>query len=322
MIPGNSGQSGLADSTRADSHAGVTTSQHEAGVKSPLTPMARSKTYDYSQTRLIPGLLEHQLLQGTFAQTIHLLVEQKMELSLFDQRSNNDETGCPASDPKILLKVILFAYSRGLIGSRRIEWLCQHHGIGLAFACMQSPDHSTIAACVSSMPAEMLSLCCDGLLVGEEQQVLGGPVFALDGLKLPSKASKAWSGTLEELHHKQAKLEAKIAQFLAEHQQADAEEPEGVSPSGSPQHERGEGDTPRDAETPSGPPQPEDVQATGSGGADAPNPREAIQSREVDNGRPTRSPARGPPSGRKAQSKSRKQKGRTTPRRKPKKSKK
>jgi transposase len=179
--------------------------------------MARYKPYDYHQTHLIPVSLEHQLLQGTLEYTIHHLVDTKMDLSLFDGRYKNDETGCPADDPKILLKVILFAYSGGIIGSRRIEWLCRNHVICMALACMQHPDHSTVAAFVSSMQAEILSLFCDVLLVCEEQQLLGGTVSALDGLKLPSNASKAWSGTIEELQHKQEKLEAKIAQFLAEH---------------------------------------------------------------------------------------------------------
>lgn len=186
--------------------------------------MARYKTYDYDQTHFIPVCLEDQLLEGSVEHAIHVLVENKMDLSMFDCRYHNDETGCTAYDPKILLKVVLFAYSRGLVGSRRIERLCRTHVTCMALACMQHPDHSTIAAFVSSMHQEILSLFRDILLVCEEQQLLGGTVFALDGLKLPSNASKQWSGTIEELKHKQEKLEAKIEQLLAEHPQVDAAE--------------------------------------------------------------------------------------------------
>jgi transposase len=147
-----------------------------------------------------------------------------MDLSIFDGRYKNDETGCPAYDPKILLKVVLFAYSRGFVGSRRIEWLCRNTVTCMAVACMQQPDHRTIADVVSSMHEEVLSLFCDILVVCAEQQLLGGTVFALDGLKLSSNASKEWSGTLTELQHQQEKLEAKIAQLLAEHPQADGRE--------------------------------------------------------------------------------------------------
>ena len=78
--------------------------------------MARYKPYDYDQTHLIPVCLEDQLLEGSLEHAIHVLVENKMDMSMFDGRYNNDETGCPAYDPKILLKVVLFAYSRGLVG--------------------------------------------------------------------------------------------------------------------------------------------------------------------------------------------------------------
>jgi hypothetical protein len=45
------------------------------------------------------------------------------------------------------------------------------------------------------------------LLVCEEMNLLGGTMFALDGCKLPSNASKEWSGTFPELHKKKQKDE-------------------------------------------------------------------------------------------------------------------
>jgi hypothetical protein len=44
--------------------------------------------------------------------------------------------------------------------------------------------------------------------------LLGGTFFALDGLKLPSSASKEWSGTRSELHRKKERLEAKVRELL------------------------------------------------------------------------------------------------------------
>jgi transposase len=270
--------------------------------------MARYKPYDYDQTRLIPVCLDHQLLPGSLERTIHLLVEKKMDLRLFDCRYHNDETGCPVYDPKILLKVVLFAYSRGVIGSRRIEWLCRHNVICMALACLQCPDHSTIAAFVSSMTTEILSVFCDVLLVCEEQQLLGGTVFALDGLKLPSNASKAWSGTLEELQHKQEKLEANIAQLLADHQQADAEEQERVSLPVTPPCEGGEGGGRSQQETPPAQVQSDDVPAPGSEGTEAANQCEVIRSSAAPPGVLQRASTKTSPSGRKPRGTSRKQK--------------
>jgi len=139
--------------------------------------MARHKHYNYSQRVLIPISLEEQLMPGTLEFAIHILVETRLDTSIFDSRHKNDETGCPAYDPKVLLKVVLLAYSRGIISSRRIEKTCRENVIFMAVSCKQCPDHSTIAGFVSSMRDEILPLFRDVLLVCEEMKLLGGTVL-------------------------------------------------------------------------------------------------------------------------------------------------
>jgi transposase len=194
--------------------------------------MAKFKTYGYRQRVLLPVFLEDQLMPGTLEFAIHTLVDQRLDLSIFEGKYRNDETGRTAYDPKVLLKVVLLAYSRGLISSRRIEQACRENVVFMALARGLQPDHSTIATFVSSMQDEILPLFRDFLLVCEEMNLLGGTMFALDGRKLPSNASKEWSGTLPELHKKKQKLEAKVAQLLEEQMQADQKEKNLPSPKG------------------------------------------------------------------------------------------
>jgi transposase len=183
--------------------------------------MAKYKQYDYKQMVMLPISLEDQLAPGTLEFAIHTLVENRMDLSVFDEKYKNDETGRLAYDPKILLKVVLFAYSRGLTGSRRIEQACRENVVFMALSCGVKPDHSTIAGFVSSMKGEIVPLFRDVLLVCEEEGLLGGTFFALDGLKLPSNASKEWIGTHGELQRKKEKLEAKVKRLLEEHEKED-----------------------------------------------------------------------------------------------------
>ena len=89
--------------------------------------MAKYKPYNYSQRVMIPVSLEDQLMPGTLEFAIHTLVEDRMDISVFEDRYNNDETGRWAYDPKVLLKVVLFAYSRGLISSRKMEQACREN---------------------------------------------------------------------------------------------------------------------------------------------------------------------------------------------------
>jgi len=150
--------------------------------------MAKFKASDYRQRVFLPVSLEDQLMPGTLEFAIHTLAETRLDMSGFEQKYRNDATGRTAYAPKILLKIVLLGYARGMVSSRKIEQACRENVVFIALACGQQPDHSTIAPFVSSMKDEILPLFLDVLLVCQEMDLLGGTFFALDGLKLPSNA--------------------------------------------------------------------------------------------------------------------------------------
>ena len=186
--------------------------------------MARYKHYSYDQLMMVPVSLEEQLIPGTLEYAIHHVVEERLDLSMFDDRYCNDEMGRKAIDPKVLIKIVLFGYSRGLITSRSLERACRENITFMALACGQKPDHSTISAFVSSMDKEIESLFTKVLLVCEEEGLLGGTHFSLDGLKLSSDASKEWSGTFVDLKKKQEALDRKVKEAVREHRASDERE--------------------------------------------------------------------------------------------------
>ena len=183
--------------------------------------MAKYKPSNEDQMVMLPISLQDQLVPGTLEHTINRLVDENIDLSVFDERYNNDVTGAAAIHPKILLKVILLAYAKGMISSRQIERACQENILFIALSYNHAPDHSTIASFISSMHSEIESIFSDILMVCEELELLGGTHFSLDGVKLSANVSKEWSGTIDELKHKRAKLQEKLARVIAEHAQAD-----------------------------------------------------------------------------------------------------
>jgi hypothetical protein len=94
----------------------------------------------------------------------------------------------------------------------------------MALSCGQRPDHSTIAAFVSSIDKEIESLFTKVLLICEEEDLLGGTHLSLDGLKLSSNAAKEWSGTFSDLKKKQEVLERKMDEAVREHRASDKRE--------------------------------------------------------------------------------------------------
>jgi transposase len=186
--------------------------------------MAQYKHYNYDQEIMVPVFLKDQLLPGTLEYTIHTLIENQVDMSVFEAKYNNDETGCYAYDPKILLKSVLFGLARGKLSSRKVESACKENIIFMALTCGQAPDHSTIAAFVSSMEKEIVLIFVDILSYCDKNGLLGGTTFSIDGCKLPGNASKEMSGTFEQLEEKKNRLEKRLAELLREHQDNDTKD--------------------------------------------------------------------------------------------------
>lgn len=85
--------------------------------------MARYKTIDTSPRFLAVDL--GQLLPGTFEHALHWLIEHELDLAGLDVRYRNDRSGAAAYPPGMLLKVVLYAYSQGIVSSRAIERACR-----------------------------------------------------------------------------------------------------------------------------------------------------------------------------------------------------
>ncbi len=183
--------------------------------------MAKFKPYSYKQGVFLPVFFDKQILAGTFEYTLSHLIDHELDLNIFNKRFQNDETGAPAYDPKILLKIILFAYSRGITSSRKIEQACQENIIFIALSANTKPHFTTIADFISSMDKEIVQLFLQVLLVCDEQELIGKEMFAIDGCKLPTNASKQWSGTRADFQKKAAKMEKAIEDIVTRHHSSD-----------------------------------------------------------------------------------------------------
>ena len=102
------------------------------------TPAPRFLAVDL-QRQLIPGSVEHAL---------NHLIDHELVLSSFDARYQNDQTGAAAYSPAMLLMVILFAYSQGIVSSRGIERDCRDHVTFIALSEDTMPHFTTIAGFV------------------------------------------------------------------------------------------------------------------------------------------------------------------------------
>lgn len=124
----------------------------------------------------------------------------------------NDEEGVPVYDPRVLLKIILFAYSRGITSSREISRCCEENVLFMAPSGMSRPHFTTIAHFVNTLDGEVVRLFVEMLLVCSSMGLISREMFAVEGAKRLSNASKEWSGTRAG-YAKKKKLDSDMGGF-------------------------------------------------------------------------------------------------------------
>jgi len=176
---------------------------------------------------LLPVVLAEQIHPGTFEFALDHLVDNELDLAALDARFRNDETGASAYDPRVMLKIVLLAYSRGLVSSRSIERACQQSVLFMAVSGDSQPSYTHIAKFVRELGEQVGPLFTQVLVTCDRLGLIGRQMFAIDGVKLPSNASKERSGTHAELRHRAERLDKAARKMIELHRSRDARGDEG-----------------------------------------------------------------------------------------------
>jgi transposase len=166
---------------------------------------------------------------NTFEYCLYHLLENDEVVSDFYARYKNKNVGRKAYPLALLLRVIFYAYYRGNTSSRVIERLCKTDLKFIALAAGRQPHFITIANFVSSNCEAMSRLFHKVLLICDQSVLIGKEHFAIDGCKLPTNASKQWSGTHKELRKKSDKLNEAAKKIIDKHLSNDSDKGGGNS---------------------------------------------------------------------------------------------
>lgn len=183
--------------------------------------MARYKPVEYAQGQFVSISFEQQILPGTFEHALNFIVDNKLNLAALDAVHTNDAAGAPAYDPRVMLKIVLCAYARGMVSSREIAAACEQNVVMMALSANTRPHFTTIAQFIRELGPAAQKLFVDVLMYCDELGLIGKEMFAFDGCKFPSNASKEWSGTREDFQNKRQKFQATIERHMAKHRTQD-----------------------------------------------------------------------------------------------------
>ncbi|MHB1510863.1 MAG: transposase [Acidimicrobiales bacterium] len=176
-------------------------------------PAGEQKTfrrYDQAQCYLLPPSLDDWLPEDDEARFVSEVVEDLLDLSPI-YRSYESAAGAPPYDPRMMLKLLLFAYATGVTSSREVERHCRRDVAFRWLAANAAPDYRSIARFrrrhLGALPAlfvQVLSLCAKAGLVR-----LGR--VALDGTKLAANASRHKAMSYDHICPKIDELQAEAA---------------------------------------------------------------------------------------------------------------
>lgn len=194
-----------------------------AGLVAPVGVARVFRGYDQQQSFLLPPSLDDWLDEDDEARFVSEVVDDVLDLTAV-YASYESASGAPPYDPRMMLKLLLFAYSTGVTSSREVERRCKRD---IAFRWLsgnQVPDYRSLARFrrrhLSVLPglfAQVLQVCAGAGLVK-----LGR--VALDGTKLHANASKHKAMSYDRIVPKMSQLQAEVDALLAEAEAADQSE--------------------------------------------------------------------------------------------------
>ncbi len=185
-----------------------------------------SKTYlpyDPDQQLLMPAALQEWLPEGHLAYFISDVVDQ-LDLSEITARYEQERRGGPPYNPKMMVKVLLYAYCVGVPSSRRIATRL-HEGIAFrVLAANNTPDFRTISDFRKDHLAALSGLFLQVLLLCQRAGLVKLGHVALDGTKVRANASKHKAMSYQRMQEKEAQLQGEVDELLRRAQEVDEEE--------------------------------------------------------------------------------------------------
>lgn len=181
------------------------------------------RPYEPEQTFLMPASMKEWLPSDHLAYFISDVADQ-LDLSKIMDRYAGDERGYPPYHPRMMVKVLLYAYCIGVPSSRKIAGKLEEDIAFRVLAANNTPDFRTISdfrkdhlKALAGLFLQVLKLCQKAGLVK-----LGH--VALDGTKIKANASKHKAMSYKRIKEEEARLEAEITALLKSAEVTDEEE--------------------------------------------------------------------------------------------------
>ena len=182
------------------------------------------RSCDLNQAYLLPPSLQDWLPEGHLARFVAEVVEALDLSAIYAKYAEGDGRGQAAYDPRMMVRVLIYGYCRGVASSRRIERATYEDVAFRYLAADQHPDHDTLAAFRQAHLAPLAQLFVQVLRLCQQAGLVKLGQVALDGTKVKANASKHKAMSYARMGEAEKKLAEEVQARLAEAARVDAEE--------------------------------------------------------------------------------------------------
>ena len=183
------------------------------------------------QQVLFPDVLDDYVGADNPVRFLDAFVASLDLLALGFARATPAETGRPSYDPGDLLRLYLYGYLYRTRSSRKLEQET-HRNVEVMWLLRQlRPDFKTIADFRRDNLAALQGVCRAFTLLCKAEGLFGGELVAIDGSKFRAMNAKKRNFSEATLQRLQARIDARIAEYLAALDAADCAEAAPAGPS-------------------------------------------------------------------------------------------
>lgn len=144
------------------------------------------------------------------------------ELDLSPIYATYGSKGQPPYDPRLMVKIWVYAYARGLRASRQVERACYDDMGFRVVSGNRQPDFWTLAAFRRRHREALGNLLIESIRLAAEAGLVRERDVAVDGTKVRAAASKHRAMSYARMTEREETLAAEVDQYLAEVEAADA----------------------------------------------------------------------------------------------------
>lgn len=180
------------------------------------------KEYSPDQIFLLPPNLHDWLPDNHLAYFVSDVVDQ-LDISEIEKNYNGG-AGQPAYHPRMMTKLIVYAYCVGTPSSRKIEIKTYEDVAFRVLAAGAHPDHDTIAEFRKRHIRRLARLFVQVLLLCREAGLVKLGHVALDGTKVKANASKHKAMSYARMCEKEKELARQVEELLKRAEKVDEEE--------------------------------------------------------------------------------------------------